>query len=110
MDDSAFLLFDSVGLGWNQIREKYGTPGAPLVDAHAKFRGPSKFDDRLMVESWVSEWGVSSFTVSHRFSRADRALVEGWEKRVWVSFDPDDAAKITPQPIPDAVKSAFAVD
>jgi 4-hydroxybenzoyl-CoA thioesterase len=110
MDDSAFQLFDSVGLGWNQLREKFGTPGTPLVDAHAQFRGPSKFDDRLDVASWVSEWGRSSFTVSHRFSRGDHVLVEGWEKRVWVSFDPDDAAKITTRPIPDEVKAAFAVD
>jgi YbgC/YbaW family acyl-CoA thioester hydrolase len=110
MDEASFLLFSSVGLGWNELRARYGTPGAPLVSSHADYRAPSKFADRLTVESRVAEWGRSSFTVAHRFTRGDVLVAEGWEKRVWVTVGADDPARIAPAPIPDEVRAAFAVD
>lgn len=108
MDDAAFLLFSSVGLGWNELKARYGTPGTPLVSSHADFRAPARFADRLTVRSHVSEWGRSSFTVSHRFTRAETLVAEGWEKRVWIAVDPDDPGKIAARPIPDEVRAAFA--
>lgn len=108
MDDAAFLLFSSAGLGWNELKAKYGTPGAPLVSSHADYRATVRFADRLTVQSWVSDWGRSSFTVSHRFLRSAALVAEGWEKRVWIAVDPDDPAKMKAQPIPEEIRSAFA--
>lgn len=110
MDEATFLLFDSVGLGWNALKARYGAPGTPLVSTHMDYRAPSRFADRLAVECRVSAWGRSSFTVSHRFTRGEAPVAEGWEKRVWVRVDPDDPAKFAAGPIPDEVRAAFAVD
>jgi 4-hydroxybenzoyl-CoA thioesterase len=108
MDDAAFLLFASVGLGWNELKVRYGAPGAPLVSSHADFRAIVRFADRLTVLSRIAEWGRSSFTVSHCFTRAETLVAEGWEKRVWVAVDPAEPGKIAARPIPDEVRAAFA--
>jgi 4-hydroxybenzoyl-CoA thioesterase len=110
MDEASYDLFKSVGLGWTDLREKYGAPGLPLISTHADFRSPSVFGDVLMVESWVSEWGIKSLTISHVFTndtKDGRIAVEGWEKRVWSKGDLDGDGKLNPVPIPDEVKAAF---
>jgi 4-hydroxybenzoyl-CoA thioesterase len=107
MDEATLRLFARVGLGWNELREKYGAPGLPLIATHAEYRAPSFFGDCLEVEAWVSEWGTRSLTVSHRFVRDGTVTVEGWEKRIWSRGDPKGQGTIVPVPIPDEVKALF---
>jgi 4-hydroxybenzoyl-CoA thioesterase len=107
MDEATYYLFKSVDLGWTELREKYGAPGLPLISTHADFRSPSVFGDTLVIESWVSQWGTKSLTISHTFVNNGRTAVEGWEKRVWSKGDLDENSKLNPVPIPDEVKAAF---
>lgn len=105
MDMAALRLFASVGLGWLDMEAKYGAPGLPLIAAHAEFRSPSQFGDRVQVESWVSQWGTKSLTVNHIITNAGRLAVEGWEKRIWALTDPAQPGKLLPRPIPEEVKA-----
>jgi 4-hydroxybenzoyl-CoA thioesterase len=108
MDEATLHLFDEVGLGWNDLQEKYGVPGLPLISTHADFKVPVMFGDKLVVHAGVSEWGSRSLTVSHTFMKGNRVAVEGWEKRVWARPDPDQPGRLIPFPIPDEVKAKLA--
>lgn len=108
MDEAAYYLFKAAGIRWEDWQGTWGVLGIPLIGAHADFRSPSKFGDTLDIESWVSQWGRSSFTVTHRFSNAGRMAAEGWEKRVWCTGDPADPASFASAPIPEAVRKALS--
>ncbi len=107
MDESAYYLFKAAGIEWEKWQEDWGALGIPILSAHADYRSPSKFGDLLSVESFVSEWGTSSFTVSHIFTNSDRIAAEGWEKRVWCKGDPADPSTFSSTPIPDAARTAL---
>lgn len=108
MDEASQHLFESVGLGWTALREKYDAPGLPLISTHAEYRAPGYFGDDLIVEAWVSDWGTKSLTISHRIVRGETVLVEGYEKRIWSKGDPIDHGKITPVAIPEDVKALLS--
>ena len=107
MDESAYYLFKQAGIRWEDWRSQFDALGIPLISAHADFSSPSKFGDELAIESWVSEWGRSSFTVTHRFMNGDRLAAEGWEKRVWCKGDASDPSGFASAPIPDEVRKAL---
>ena len=109
MDEAAYYLFKAAGIRWEEWQTTYDALGIPLISAHADFKSPSKFGDELSVTSWVSDWGRSSFTVTHHFHNDDsgRMAAEGWEKRVWCKGDPKDPSTFASMPIPDAVRKAL---
>lgn len=104
MDEAAYYLFKAAGIRWEDWRSRFDALGIPLISAHADFSSPTRMGDELTVESWVSEWGKSSFTVTHRFMNGDRLAAEGYEKRVWCMGDPADPSTISSAPIPDEVR------
>ena len=104
MDEAAYYLFKSVGIRWEEWRSRFDALGIPLISAHADFSSPTKMGDELTIESHVSDWGRSSFTITHRFMNGDKLAAVGWEKRVWCKGDPADPSTITSAPIPDEVR------
>ena len=106
-DESTRLLFDSVGLPWEKLMEKYRIHGLPIVEAHAKFLAPSKFRDEIVVESSVVEWNEKTFKVGHTVLNRGVRAVEGYEVRVWTNPRPDDPARLRAVPIPAEIKIAF---
>jgi len=72
----------------------------PIVEVGAKFVMPCRFDDEVVVESEVSEWGRTSFTVRHRVLKEGQLVVEGFEKRVWAAPHPERPGAIQAQPVP----------
>jgi 4-hydroxybenzoyl-CoA thioesterase len=78
------------------------------VEAGAKFMMPCRFDDEVVVESEVSEWGRTSFTVCHRVLKEGRLVVEGFEKRVWAAPHPERAGAIQPQPVPAEIIASLS--
>ena len=107
MDECAYYLFKAAGIRWEEWQDTWKSLGTPLISAHADFKSPSKFGDVLTVESFVSEWGKSSFTITHIFRNGERIAAEGWEKRVWCKGDPRDPLTIASMPIPDAARKAL---
>ena len=99
-DTSTGWLFERTGLTPRAMRKKYGIVGIPIVDVGATFRAPCRFDDEVIVESEVGNWGRTSFTVRHRIIDNGQLAVEGFEKRVWAAPHPDKAGAIQAQPVP----------
>jgi 4-hydroxybenzoyl-CoA thioesterase len=101
-------LFERTGLTPRALRRKYGIVGIPIVDVGATFRAPCRFDDEVIVESHVGEWGRSSFTVRHRILNDGQLAVEGFEKRVWAVLDKEKAGSIQSQPVPAEIVACLS--
>ncbi len=101
------LFQRALGIKKPELLRRYKIAGIPLVHASCNFIVPSSFGDVVHVESCVTEWGRSSFTLQHRLYRDDILAVEGIEKRVWTIRTSDDPPKFSGAPIPDEVKDEF---
>jgi 4-hydroxybenzoyl-CoA thioesterase len=80
----------------------------PIVKVGARFIKPFRFDDEVVVESEVGEWGRSSFTVRHRLLRDGELALEGVEKRVWAAPHPERAGEIQAQAVPAEVVASLS--
>jgi 4-hydroxybenzoyl-CoA thioesterase len=107
-DSSTGWLFERTGLKPLAMRKKYGIVGMPIVEVGARFLMPCRFDDDIVVESEVSEWGRTSFTVRHRVLKEGKLVVEGFEKRVWAAPHPERAGGIHAQPVPAEIIASLS--
>lgn len=82
--------------------------GLPLVDASAKFSGPARMDDEIVLESWIDEWRGRTFVVKHVITKDGRTIVEGQEIRVWAMTDAAAPEGIRAASIPDDIKAKFS--
>jgi len=104
----ATLFERATGMTKYQMLRTYQFAGYPVVEARAKFSAPAKYGDDVVAETTISEFRRSSFDVRHRVFNADTLAVEGFETRVWVVRDPDDASRIKAQAIPQEIIAKFA--
>jgi 4-hydroxybenzoyl-CoA thioesterase len=100
-------LFESAGLPKPDLLRTYGIMGIPLVEAHARYIAPSSFGDTLLVETRITEWKSSSFSVQHKLFRGDVLAVEATEVRVWTARADNDPKRIESRPIPREVIERF---
>ena len=107
-DSSTGWLFERTGLTPLAMRRKYGIVGMPIVEVSARFVKPCRFDDEVVVESEIGEWGRSSFTVRHRLLRDGELALEGFEKRVWAAPHPKRAGEIQSQAIPAEIVASLS--
>ena len=107
-DTSTGWLFERTGLTPLAMRKKYGIVGIPIVEVGARFIMPCRFDDEVIVESEVSEWGRSSFTVRHRILKEGKLALEGFEKRVWAAPHPERPGAIQAQPVPAEIIASLS--
>ena len=107
-DSATGELFRRTGLSPRGLREKYGIVGMPLVEQSARFLLPCRFDDEIVLESEVGEWGRSSFKVRHRILKDGVLAVEGFEKRVWAAVDPATPGKIKAERIPPEIIASLS--
>ena len=77
------LFQRALGITKAEMLRHYEIAGIPLVQASCTFFVPSSFGDVVNVESCVTHWGISSFSVQHKLFRGETLAVEGLEKRVW---------------------------
>jgi 4-hydroxybenzoyl-CoA thioesterase len=107
-DSSTGWLFERTGLTPLAMRRKYGIVGMPIVEVGARFLKPCRFDDEVIVESEVGEWGRTSFTVRHRLLKAGELALDGFEKRVWAAAHPEKAGAIQAQPVPAEIVACLS--
>ena len=107
-DTSTGWLFERTGLTPLAMRKKYGIVGIPIVEVGARFLVPCRFDDEVIVESEVGEWGRSSFTVRHRILKEGKLALEGFEKRVWAAPHPERPGAIQAQPVPAEIIASLS--
>jgi len=103
-------LFETHGLPWAAMIDRYGSRGLPLVDARATFRSPARFGDTLEIASRVLRWGSRSFDLAHDITVAGTAAVEGRETRIWGISDPQDPEILKAGPIPAEVKALIPAE
>jgi 4-hydroxybenzoyl-CoA thioesterase len=101
------LFLRALGFPKAQMLRHYQIAGIPLVQASCNFIVPSSFGDVVAVDSCVTEWGDSSFSLRHKLFRGTTLAVEGLEKRVWTVRQPGDTSKIKGHPVPKEVKEKF---
>ena len=102
-DQATHRLLASAGITDNNTRDGW-KEGAPLVAAECSFKRASQPGEKLLVESHVSRFGRSSFTISHVFRDASGQIAaEGSETRIWAKKD-GDARSLKAVPIPDEVR------
>jgi len=107
-DASTGLLFARTGLSASAMRKKYVIVGMPLVEQGTRFLKPCRFDDEIVVESEVEDWGRSSFTVRHRILNQGTLAVDGFEKRVWAMFDPHHPGRIRAVAVPAEIIASLS--
>jgi 4-hydroxybenzoyl-CoA thioesterase len=101
-------LFEKVGLHKPDMLKKFDAGGIPMIDIHARFFVPSQFGETITIETGVSEWGKSSFTVHHKVWKGDVLSAEIFEKRVWVVRLPGEPIRYKGAPIPQEVKDRLS--
>jgi 4-hydroxybenzoyl-CoA thioesterase len=102
------LFYRALGIKKAEMLRHYKIAGIPLVQASCNFFVPSSFGDVVQVDSAVTEWGRSSFTVEHKLFRAETLAVEGAEKRVWTVRLAEEPSKVEGQAVPKEVIAKFA--
>lgn len=102
------LFHRALGIKKAEMLRRYKIAGIPLVQASCNFFVPSSFGDVVHVDSCVTEWGRSSFTLQHKLFRGETLAVEGIEKRVWTVRVASDPPKAKGQAIPKEVIEKFS--
>ena len=108
LDTSTGWLFERTGLTPSAMRKKYHIVGMPIVEVGARFLLPCRFDDEIVIESEIGEWGRSSFTVRHRILKDGALALDGFEKRVWAALDPERTGAIKAQAVPEEIISILS--
>ena len=106
-DQSTHHLFDKAGANMSDLIVQYGVVGLPIVDAHAEFLYPSKYDDVIEVSSWISELHEKTLVATHEIYNNGHLAVKGSEVRVWARPHPDDPKRLQAHVIPDAIRDCF---
>src|SRR5687768_7802927 len=89
-DQASHRLFLAAGVTHNDTRSGQWTEGTPLVAAECSFKRASQPGEKLVVESHVSRFGRSSFTISHVFRDASGEIAaQGSETRIWAKKEGD---------------------
>lgn len=85
--------------------EAFRAHGADVVvaEANLKFFSSARFDDELVVSSYVTHLGTTSLVFDYEIHRADTLLAAAVLRYVFV--DPETMAKT---PAPEAVRKAYA--
>jgi 4-hydroxybenzoyl-CoA thioesterase len=103
-DQATYRLFLAAGLKRDNLDDGRWTEGTPLVKAECSFRRASQHGEKLIIESHVSRFGGSSFTVTHVFrDAAGEIAAEGTETRIWARKE-GDARTLKAVSIPDEVR------
>jgi 4-hydroxybenzoyl-CoA thioesterase len=103
-DQATYRLFLVAGLKRDNLDDGRWIEGTPLVKAECSFRRASQHGEKLIIESHVSRFGGSSFTVTHVFrDAAGEIAAEGTETRIWARKE-GDACTLKAVPIPDEVR------
>jgi len=78
-------LMREAGCPYSQL-EKDGCI-LPVVEAYCKYRYPARYDDHLVMETWLTRLSKRDLTFSYRILRDGRVLAEGYTRHIPV--DPE---------------------
>ncbi len=70
-------LLRANGLTYRQIEEKEGLI-LPVVEAHARYRAPARYDDELLIETEITELHPFKIRFEYVIYREGRPIVQGY--------------------------------
>ncbi len=109
-DANTAYLFEAVGLPKAEMVKSYDIVGIPLVDVAAKFFIPSRFGERITIQSHMAGFGRSSLKIVHQVLKEDgRLAIQAQETRVWARRDAGRPEGIRAEAIPPEVIARFEV-
>jgi 4-hydroxybenzoyl-CoA thioesterase len=106
----AALFERATGMTKYEMLRAYDFSGYPVVEARAQFLAPAKYGDDVIAETTISEFRRSSFDVVHKVFNGGKPAVDGFETRVWVGRDPQDASRLKSKPIPRDMIERFTAE
>jgi 4-hydroxybenzoyl-CoA thioesterase len=106
-DAATHHLLNEAGLGWTQLRARYGAVGMPLMETGAVYRRPATSGDLLEIQSSVVECTRKSVRLQHLVWRDGELLVDGFEVRILGAPHPDDPKRLRMLEIPDEIRDAL---
>jgi acyl-CoA thioester hydrolase len=59
----------------------------PVVEAHANYLKPARYDEILEVRAWVGELGLAQLRFDYEISRAGETLVRGFTRHASMSAE-----------------------
>jgi 4-hydroxybenzoyl-CoA thioesterase len=98
-------LFESIGLPFPEIFERYRVVGVPIVESGSTFLSPVRWNDRLAIRSsipWVKD---KTFRMDHEIRVRARLCARGFEVRAWVRRPESAGGELHAEPIPEAVRA-----
>jgi len=107
-DQATERLFSANGLSYAELERDFNASGMPLLETGATYKNASRLGDLLTLESQVSDWAGKTFVVTHTLTHADgRPALEGFERHIWVSKDPEHPAGIRAIAVAEEVMGRF---
>lgn len=85
-------LLRARGLSQRDVRSRFGAV-TPIVDAHAEFRAPARYDDVLDIDAAIEPASERRLRIDYRMSCAGKPIGSGYEVRAWALIDHDGAIK-----------------
>ena len=82
-DRSSHALLKAYGFAQADMIEKYNIAGFPLIETHAEFLSPMKWDRIVSIHSRITSHTSKTFTVNHDIHDVDTLCVRGYEIRFW---------------------------
>jgi acyl-CoA thioester hydrolase len=74
----------------------------PVIEAHAHYLRPARYDEILTIKAWVGELGLAQLRFEYEISRNGEALVRGYTRHA--SISPEGR----PVRLPDDIRQALA--
>jgi len=94
--DSAFQRFlRAHGLSQREIRKRFGTV-TPIVQAHADFKAPARYDDELDIRVTIRGDGERRFRIDYHLESGGKVIATGHEVRAWAKVAADGGLKGAP--------------
>ena len=105
--DAAFQkLLRLKGLDQRELGARYGIIGTGLIDTGARFKGPAAYGDEVELITHIERFEPLTFTAAHTVFKAGRVIVEGFEKRAFLSTG-EGEGRLKALPVPEAFRSLF---
>jgi 4-hydroxybenzoyl-CoA thioesterase len=104
-DQGTEALFESIGLPFVEIFDRYGIVGVPIVESGSTFVSPARWGDVLTVRSTVAWVKDRTFRVEHEVRVGERLCARGFEVRAWVLRPEAPGGPLHAAPIAPAVRA-----
>jgi YbgC/YbaW family acyl-CoA thioester hydrolase len=82
----------------------------PLIECHARFTRPLRYDDVITITSRVAEVRSRAFRVEHSITRGDEPIGDGYDVRMWVAVASHQPQTISPELLPPGLRAALLAE